>query len=215
MIWYENLSVNLSMHDARDKKKEVCGSFHKGGTDPQRNSVGFGLDLSPDAAIISPDKTEGIFCPKIPVHGMCTDPAPPPAEIPIVTTRTPAIKPGLFIPELCEHRMGGICPDSAERLIFYIPYQKIFRTGELARVHIPMRIDICHAGTSTAPPFEGQKELASFSNVRRSVLFHRSEKVDTILRGINREELYGCRIGLFSLPVEEREGLCYLSGSQL
>jgi hypothetical protein len=55
--------------------------------------------LSFDSNAIFPDKTEGIFCQKIPVHSIRPDPASSPAEIPIGTSRTPAPETGLFLPE--------------------------------------------------------------------------------------------------------------------
>ena len=87
---------------------------------------------------VFPDKTEGIFCQKIPVHRMRPDPASSPTELPVGTIRTPAPEPGLFIPEPYEHGIGGVSPDPAEWLIPDIPYQKMLRTGKLAGIHIPV-----------------------------------------------------------------------------
>ena len=94
--------------------------------------------LSFNSNTIFPEKTEGILCQKIPVHRMRPDPASSPAELPIGTPRTPAPEPGLFFPEPYEHGIGGIRPYPAEWLIPDIPYKKMFRTGKLAGVHIPV-----------------------------------------------------------------------------
>jgi hypothetical protein len=64
-----------------------------------KNEAHIGRILSFDRNAIFPDKTEGIFCQKIPVHRMSPDPASSPAEIPVGTSRTPAAEPGLFFPE--------------------------------------------------------------------------------------------------------------------
>jgi hypothetical protein len=98
-------------------------------------------------------ETEGILCKKIPVNGMRPYPASSSAEIPVGTTRTPAPESGLFFPEPYENRIAGVPPDTAERLVSDIPYQKILRTGKLAGVNITMRIDICNSGSCTASAF--------------------------------------------------------------
>jgi hypothetical protein len=103
-----------------------------------KNGAHIGRILSFDCNAIFPDKTEGILCQKIPVHRMRPDPASSPAELPIGTPRTPAPEPGLFFPEPYEHGIGGIRPYPAEWLIPDIPYKKMFRTGKLAGVHIPV-----------------------------------------------------------------------------
>jgi hypothetical protein len=104
----------------------------------ERIGAQFGPNLSFDSNTIFLDKTEGILCQKIPVHSIRPDPASSPTELPIGTPRTPATEPGLFFPELCEYRIGGVSPDPAEWLVSDIPYQKILRTGELTGIHIPV-----------------------------------------------------------------------------
>ena len=104
----------------------------------KKNRAHIGLNLSFNSNTIFLDKTEGIFCQKIPVHRIRPDPASSPAEIPIVATRTPATETGLFFPEPGEHGIGSVSPDPAEWLVPDIPDKKILRTGKLAGIHIPV-----------------------------------------------------------------------------
>jgi hypothetical protein len=89
----------LAYFPQEQKKGNISGFY---GLD-QRTVGGkrarFGLILSFDRNVISLDKTEGIFCKKIPVHSIRPDPASSSAETPIVTISTPAPEPGLFFPE--------------------------------------------------------------------------------------------------------------------
>ena len=84
---------------------------------------------------------------------MCPDPAPSAAEIAIGTNPAPPPELRLFFPEPGEDRIRAIRPELTERPVPDVPDKKFRRAGELAGVYVPLCIDICHTGTSTAPAF--------------------------------------------------------------